>query len=209
MNGNNLIQHRITLLLVLLEATKSSSQITHMYVLGVCPCVATGVRWDEHRHISDRILYFLGVWRKFVWKPNMLRLEHVLSLCPMSTLFRACMSLVSLHASCLGSSIRFLQPWSNQLNDYRTVGKRTHYKSRPFCSTLVLYMSNIYIILSSAALTTTCYLEFQTTTLIEISNPRTTTSVIRYLRTFSNFDIAALYFSQYQIEKNTVILCFN
>jgi hypothetical protein len=55
-------------------------------------------------------------------------------------------------------------------------------------------MSNIYIILSSAALTTTCYLEFQTTTPIEISNPRTTTSVIRYLRTFSNFDIAALYF---------------
>ena len=28
-----------------------------MDTLGVCPCVATGVRWDEHRHISDRILY--------------------------------------------------------------------------------------------------------------------------------------------------------
>jgi hypothetical protein len=42
-------------------------------------------------------------------------------------------------------------------------------------------MSNIYIILSSAALTTSCYPEFQTTTPIEISNPRTTTSVMRYL----------------------------
>jgi hypothetical protein len=61
------------------------------------------------------------------------------------------------------------------------VGKRTHYKSRPFCSTLLLYMSNIYIILSSAALTTACYPEFQTTTPIEILNPRTTTSVMRYL----------------------------
>jgi hypothetical protein len=37
--------------------------------LGVCPCVATGVRWDEHRHISDRILYFLGVWRKLKLAP--------------------------------------------------------------------------------------------------------------------------------------------
>jgi hypothetical protein len=60
------------------------------------------------------------------------------------------------------------------------VGKRTHYKSRPFCSTLLFYMSNIYIILSSAALTTACYPEFQTTP-IEISNPRTATSVMRYL----------------------------
>jgi hypothetical protein len=24
-----------------------------------CLCIATGVRWDEHRHIYDRILYFL------------------------------------------------------------------------------------------------------------------------------------------------------
>jgi hypothetical protein len=40
---------------------------------GVCPCVATGVCWDEHRHISNWILYFLGVWRKFTRKPNMLR----------------------------------------------------------------------------------------------------------------------------------------
>jgi hypothetical protein len=135
----------------------------------------------------------------------MLRPEHVLPCAP-STHCSALVgfgekSLVNLHASCLGSSIRFLQPWSNQLKDYRTVGKRTHYKSRPFCSTLVLYMRNIYIILSSAALTTACYLEFQTTTPIKISNPITTTSVIRYLRTFSNFDIAALYFFQYLIEK--------
>jgi hypothetical protein len=31
-----------------------------LLLLGVCPCVATEVRWNEHRHISDRILYFLG-----------------------------------------------------------------------------------------------------------------------------------------------------
>jgi hypothetical protein len=35
-----------------------------IHLLGVCPCVATGVRWDEHRHISDRILYFLGSLKK-------------------------------------------------------------------------------------------------------------------------------------------------
>ena len=46
---------------------------------------------------------FLGVWRKFARKPNMLRPEHVLPLCPISTLFRACMSLVNLHASCIVS----------------------------------------------------------------------------------------------------------
>jgi hypothetical protein len=28
---------------------------------------------------------FLGIWRKFVRKPNMLRPEHVLPLCPIST----------------------------------------------------------------------------------------------------------------------------
>jgi hypothetical protein len=50
---------------------------------------------------SDRILYFFGVWRKFARKPNMLRPEHVFLLCPISTLFRACMSLVNLHASCI------------------------------------------------------------------------------------------------------------
>jgi hypothetical protein len=69
----------------------------------VCPCVATGVRWDEHQHISDRILYFFGVWRKFARKPNMLRPEHLLLFCPISTLFRAYMSLVNLHASCIVS----------------------------------------------------------------------------------------------------------
>jgi hypothetical protein len=31
----------------------------YIYILGVCPCVATGVHWDEHRHISKRVLYFL------------------------------------------------------------------------------------------------------------------------------------------------------
>jgi hypothetical protein len=31
-----------------------------IYTLGVCLCVSTGVRWDEHRHISNRILYFFG-----------------------------------------------------------------------------------------------------------------------------------------------------
>jgi hypothetical protein len=45
----------------------------------------------------------LGVSRKFARKPNMLRPEHVLPLCPISTLFRACMSLVNLHASCIVS----------------------------------------------------------------------------------------------------------
>jgi hypothetical protein len=67
----------------------------------VCPCVATGVRWDEHQYISDRILYFLGVWTKFARKPNMLKPEHVLPLCPINTLFCAYMSLVNLHALCL------------------------------------------------------------------------------------------------------------
>jgi hypothetical protein len=84
-----------------------SSLIRENYVLfvrlGVCPCVATGVRWDEHQHISDWILYFFWVWRKFARKPNMLRPKHVLLLCPISTLFRACMSLVNLHASCIVS----------------------------------------------------------------------------------------------------------
>jgi hypothetical protein len=36
------------------------STLTLLTRLGVCPCVATGVRWDEYRHISNRILYFLG-----------------------------------------------------------------------------------------------------------------------------------------------------
>jgi hypothetical protein len=45
----------------------------------------------------------LGVWRKFARKPNMLRPEHVLPLCSISTLFRACMSLVNLHVSCIVS----------------------------------------------------------------------------------------------------------
>jgi hypothetical protein len=35
-----------------------------MYLLGMCPCVATGVCWDEHRHISNWILYFLGSLEK-------------------------------------------------------------------------------------------------------------------------------------------------
>jgi hypothetical protein len=47
----------------------------------------------------------LGVWRKFAQKPNMLRPEHVLPLCPISTLFCACMSLVNLHASCIVSHV--------------------------------------------------------------------------------------------------------
>jgi hypothetical protein len=42
---------------------------------------------------------FLEVWRKFARKPSMLRPEHVLPLCPISTLFRACMSLANLYAS--------------------------------------------------------------------------------------------------------------
>jgi hypothetical protein len=46
---------------------------------------------------------FLEVWRKFARKPNMLRPEHVLPLCPISTLFRACMILANLHASCIVS----------------------------------------------------------------------------------------------------------
>jgi hypothetical protein len=46
---------------------------------------------------------FLEVWRKFAQKPNILRPEHVLLLCPISTLFHACMSLVNLHASCIVS----------------------------------------------------------------------------------------------------------
>jgi hypothetical protein len=46
---------------------------------------------------------FLEVWRKFARKPNILRPKHVLPLCPISTLFRACMSLVNLHASCIVS----------------------------------------------------------------------------------------------------------
>jgi hypothetical protein len=45
----------------------------------------------------------LGVWRKFARKPNMLRPEYVLPLYPINTLFRACMSLVNLHASCIVS----------------------------------------------------------------------------------------------------------
>jgi hypothetical protein len=44
---------------------------------------------------------FLGVQRKFARKPNMLRPEHVLPLCPISRLSRACMSLVNLHVSCI------------------------------------------------------------------------------------------------------------
>jgi hypothetical protein len=34
---------------------------------------------------------FLRVWRKFARKPNMLRSEYLLPLCPISTLSRACM----------------------------------------------------------------------------------------------------------------------
>jgi hypothetical protein len=45
----------------------------------------------------------LGIWRKFARKPNMLRPEHVLPLCPINTLFRACISLVNLHTSCIVS----------------------------------------------------------------------------------------------------------
>jgi hypothetical protein len=36
----------------------------YIHTLGVCPYVATGVCWDEHRHISDRILYFLRGLKK-------------------------------------------------------------------------------------------------------------------------------------------------
>jgi hypothetical protein len=38
----------------------SNDEHRHILRLGVCSCVATGIRWDEHRHISKRILYFLG-----------------------------------------------------------------------------------------------------------------------------------------------------
>jgi hypothetical protein len=44
---------------------------------------------------------FLEVWIKFARKPNMLRPEHVLPLCPINTLSRACMSLTNLQASCI------------------------------------------------------------------------------------------------------------
>jgi hypothetical protein len=45
----------------------------------------------------------LGSGESLLGKPNMLRPEHVLPLCPISTLLRACMSLVNLHASCIVS----------------------------------------------------------------------------------------------------------
>jgi hypothetical protein len=48
---------------------------------------------------------FLEVWRKFARKPNMLRPENELPLCPISTLFRACMILANLHVSCIVSII--------------------------------------------------------------------------------------------------------
>jgi hypothetical protein len=93
----------------------------------VYPCVATRVRWDEHRHISDRILYFLGVWRKFARKPNMLRPEHLLPLCPISTLFRAYMSLVNLHASYIVSHHLFTIIYrirvTNIINNTQTIFK--------------------------------------------------------------------------------------
>jgi hypothetical protein len=44
----------------LLENAKNGIRPPPIYILGVCSCVATGIRWDEHRHISKRILYFLG-----------------------------------------------------------------------------------------------------------------------------------------------------
>jgi hypothetical protein len=49
-----------------------------MDTLGVCPCVATGVRWDEHRHISDWILYFLEGLEKVCSEAKHVR---ILSMC--------------------------------------------------------------------------------------------------------------------------------
>jgi hypothetical protein len=49
---------------------RESDAARHHGVLAVCPCVATRVRWNEHRHIYDRILYSFGVWRKFARKPS-------------------------------------------------------------------------------------------------------------------------------------------
>jgi hypothetical protein len=43
------------------EARYGRYFLLFIFLLDVCPCVATEVCWDEHQHISDQILYFLGV----------------------------------------------------------------------------------------------------------------------------------------------------
>jgi hypothetical protein len=65
---------------------------------------------------------FLEVWRKFARKPNMLRPEHELPLCPINTLFRACMSLTNLHASCIVSIIYRIRV-TNIINIAQTILK--------------------------------------------------------------------------------------
>jgi hypothetical protein len=69
----------------------------------------------------------LGVWRKFARKPNMLRPEHVLPLCPINTLFRTYMSLVNLHASCIVShhlfNIIYIIRVTNIINITQTILK--------------------------------------------------------------------------------------
>jgi hypothetical protein len=74
----------------------------------VCACALQreydGINIDTYL-IGSSIL--LEVWRKFAQKPNMLRLEHVLPLCPINTLFRACTSHVNLHVSCIVSHYLF------------------------------------------------------------------------------------------------------
>jgi hypothetical protein len=70
---------------------------------------ARALQREYTRMIIDTYLIgfyiFLEVWRKFARKPNMLRPEHELPLCPISTLFHACMSLANLHVSCIVSII--------------------------------------------------------------------------------------------------------
>jgi hypothetical protein len=81
----------------------------------------------------------LGVSRKFAQKPNMLRPEHVLPLCSISTLFRACMSLVNLHASCIVShhlfTIIYIIRVTNIINIAQTILKSQYriFNNRQIC----------------------------------------------------------------------------
>ena len=129
---------------------------------------------------------FLEVWRKFARKPNMLRPEHVLPLCPISTLFRACMSLANLHASCIVSYVsvavsdsfnrgqtnwKITEQWENELTISRDLFV-LH-----FSFTWATYILSYHqLLLPHHAIQSS-----RQTTPIEISNPRTVTSVVRYM----------------------------